>query len=139
MTLRLPLNSNFQYLAGQYINVIGKNGVRRSYSIANAPHENAKLELYIREVTNGFMSRHWFNEAKINALLRLAGPLGTFFLRDITPIRFLFMATGTGIAPIKALLEDIERSAEAFRDKAVYVYWGGRYPEDLYWAPEMEN
>jgi CDP-4-dehydro-6-deoxyglucose reductase len=80
--LRLPPNNKFTYLPGQYLDIIGEAGLRRSYSIANSQRADGKLELQIREVEQGMMSQYWFTRAKSNDLLRLEGPLGTFSLRE---------------------------------------------------------
>ena len=109
--LRLPPTSNFQYNAGQYVDVIGSGGIRRSYSIANGPTADKTLELQIRRVDSGAMSEYWFEKAKINDLLRIRGPLGTFCLRDIRGKHVILLATGTGIAPIKAILEHLDRKS----------------------------
>lgn len=129
--LRLPPKSNFKYLPGQYIDIIGIKGVRRSYSLANTGADNL-LELHIRSVDGGVLSDYWFNSAKENDLLRLNGPLGTFFLRDIEGKDLIFLATGTGIAPIKAMLEDLEATQKIDQAKSVTVFWGGRCEQDLY-------
>ncbi|MES2825473.1 MAG: 2Fe-2S iron-sulfur cluster-binding protein [Pseudomonadota bacterium] len=146
--LRLPPKNNFVYLAGQYIDVIAKNGVRRSYSIANAlpvnsvgENQNAphKVELHVREVSDGAMSHYWFNEAKANDLLRLEGPLGTFCFHEKAQQNIIFLATGTGIAPIKSMLEYLDTSQTQTHSKNIYVYWGGRTPNDIYWQPIFAN
>jgi CDP-4-dehydro-6-deoxyglucose reductase, E3 len=131
VTLRLPPNSRFSFQAGQYLEAIGPNGVRRSYSIANAPVPDGRLELHIRHVDGGAMSRYWFGQAQANDLLRLNGPLGTFFLREAPGLDLVFLATGTGIAPIKALLEHLAQQPEPPR--SISVYWGGRVEADHYW------
>jgi CDP-4-dehydro-6-deoxyglucose reductase len=133
--LRLPPTSALDFLPGQYIDVIGAEGTRRSYSVANAPRADNQLELHIREVANGAMSRYWFHQAKAKDLLRLRGPQGTFFLRGQAGKDLVLLATGTGIAPVKAILEGMTALAEADRPRSVTVYWGGRHREDLYWQP----
>jgi CDP-4-dehydro-6-deoxyglucose reductase len=137
ITLRLPPNSKFVYVPGQYLDVIGAGGVRRSYSIANAHREDEKLELHIREVELGVMSRYWFSEAKANDLLRLEGPLGTFSLREKESENIVFLATGTGIAPVKAMLEQILSAPASAAGKKIYIYWGGRTQSDVYWSPNL--
>jgi CDP-4-dehydro-6-deoxyglucose reductase len=139
VVLRTPPKSALFYLPGQYIDVIGKDGVRRSYSIANAVREDAKLELHIRHVPDGVMSQYWFGEAQANDLLRLEGPLGTFCLRGASTTNLVFMATGTGIAPVKAMLEALSAAPETLRGKCIYVYWGGRTEQDLYWQPDFPS
>ncbi len=130
--LRLPPTANFNYVPGQYIDVIGPCGIRRSYSLASSDSEGHSIELHIRAVEGGAMSDYWFKQAKINDLLRLNGPLGTFFLRDTGGIDLIFLATGTGIAPVKAMLETIPGLSPERRPKSVTVLWGGRTNSDLY-------
>jgi CDP-4-dehydro-6-deoxyglucose reductase len=133
--LRLPPTSALEFLPGQYIEVIGDTGLRRSYSIANAPRADQQIELHIREVPDGAMSRYWFEGARINDLLRLRGPLGTFFLRGHASRHLVLLATGTGIAPVKAILEGLSEMLADAQPRSVTVYWGGRRPQDIYWAP----
>ncbi len=135
VTLRLPPTSALDFLPGQYIEVIGAEGMRRSYSVANAPRADKQIELHIREVPDGAMSRYWFQQATVNDLLRLRGPLGTFFLRSHAGKDLVLLATGTGIAPVKAILEGLSTAQADAQPRSVTVYWGGRHPEDLYWRP----
>ena len=137
--LRLPPNNNLEYLSGQYIDVIAQNGVRRSYSIANSRLVSEKIELHIRHVNEGEMSDYWFNRAKINDLLRFEGPHGTFCFREKPQKNIIFLATGTGIAPIKSILEDLNFCAASMTDKKFYIYWGGRSPQDIYWHPDFSQ
>ncbi len=138
--LRLPPTSSFVFYPGQYINVIAQGGLRRSYSLANvftseANTANNRLELHIRATPDGKMSSYWFDNAKPNDLLRLEGPLGTFFLRNIAGLDLVFLATGTGIAPVKAMLESVNHLLAEERPQSITVYWGGRNPVDFYWTP----
>ena len=130
--LRLPPTAVFHFIPGQYIDIIGPNALRRSYSLANASFANKALELHIRKVEGGAMSHYWFNQAKPNDLLRLNGPMGTFFLREIEDMDLIFLATGTGIAPIKAMLASMDFISHKKRAKTVTVLWGGRTDKDLY-------
>lgn len=130
--LRLPPTAAFAFIPGQYVDVIGQTGIRRSYSLANASFADKTLELQIRAVDGGAMSEYWFGQAKVNDLLRLYGSLGTFFLRDIADIDLLFLATGTGIAPIKAMLESIAQLPAGQRPRSSTILWGGRSRQDLY-------
>lgn len=139
VTLRTPPSSRLEYLSGQYVDIIGGNGVRRSYSIANAPRGDGKVILQIRKVENGKMSQYWFEQAKSNDLLRLEGPLGTFCLRNAAVTHVVFLATGTGIAPVKAMLEQLAVTPELVADKKIHVYWGVRVESDVYWQPQFEN
>ncbi|MDD2727789.1 FAD-binding oxidoreductase [Malikia sp.] len=131
--LRLPPTADFTYLPGQYIDVIGPAGIRRSYSLANARAADKHLELHIRSVPGGTMSEYWFQQAKVNDLLRLNGPLGTFFLRQVSGLDLVFLATGTGIAPVKSMLEGMSALSADQQPRSVTVYWGGRKPQDLYY------
>lgn len=130
--LRLPPANLFKFLPGQFIQVIGPQGVRRSYSLAQADNAQKILEIHVRAVGGGTMSQFWFAQAKVNDLLRLHGPLGTFFLRDVSNLHLIFMATGTGIAPIKAILESLPLLAADRQPKSVTIVWGGRTQPDLY-------
>ena len=130
--LRLAPGTRLEYLPGQYVDVIAHGGLRRSYSIANAPRADGRLELHVRRVDGGVMSQYWFSQARPNDLLRIHGPLGTFSLRDNRRQRLVFLATGTGIAPVKAMLEAIPRGDA---DQQIHVYWGGRTSADHYIEP----
>ncbi|PQA81821.1 NAD(P)H-flavin reductase [Limnohabitans sp. TS-CS-82] len=136
VTLRLPPSADFRSIPGQYIDVIGPGGVRRSYSLANANTADKNLELHIRAVDGGMMSDYWFKQAKANDLLRFNGPLGTFFLRNLANLNLVFLATGTGIAPVKAMLESLTNNDTEYAPQSVTVFWGGRTAEDLYFDPQ---
>lgn len=129
ITLRLPPNSNFKYLPGQYVNLI-KGNISRSYSIANYNTTDNNLEFLIKNYENGLMSGYWFKEAKTNDLLRLHGPLGTFFFRNKPSKKTIFLATGTGIAPVNSILEGLTHTQQ--RDKNILVFWGARQEESLF-------
>ncbi|EIK95626.1 CDP-6-deoxy-L-threo-D-glycero-4-hexulose-3-dehydrase reductase [Pseudomonas sp. M47T1] len=139
VVLRVPPTSKLHYLPGQYLDVIGEGGLRRSYSIANAQRADGKLELQIREVEQGSMSQYWFGSAKPNDLLRLEGPLGTFCLRDKSASTLVFLATGTGIAPVKAILEQLLSTPKLAEGKNIRIYWGGRTAADIYWTPQLDG
>lgn len=138
VVLRLPPTANFRFLAGQYIDVTSPGGVKRSYSLASDAAHTHKLELQIRRVDQGQFSAYWFEQAQFNDLLRFNGPLGTFFMRPLAGLDLVFLATGTGIAPIQAMLQQLTRLAEAERPASVTLYWGGRQAQDLYWDPLPE-
>ncbi len=134
VVLRLPPKATFRYVAGQYIDLIGKAGLRRSYSLANAAGADGKLELHVRRVDAGVMSAYLFDEAQSGDLLRLEGPLGTFFLREIVGLDLVFLATGTGFAPVKAMLAHLAGLPDTDQPRSVTLYWGARHVEDLYWS-----
>ena len=135
--LRFPPNTLFNFLAGQYVDVIGPGGIRRSYSVANAPASDNQLQLHIRAVQNGAMSQYWFVQAKVNDLLRINGPLGSFFIRPLTGLNLVFLATGTGIAPVKAMLEQLATAPLNNQPVNTNLYWGGRQLQDLYVEPSQ--
>ena len=126
--LRVPPSTGLTYLPGQYIDVIAPSGARRSYSLAGAPRPDGKLELHIRLVPGGELSGWWFGTAKANDLLRFEGPFGTFYRRETTRVP-VFMVTGTGYAPARAMLQEL--TAQNMTGP-VWLYWGGRQPADLY-------
>ena len=134
VTLRLPPGRHFEFIEGQYIDLIGPNGASRSYSLARHC-DGMMLELHVRRVIGGQMSNYLFNEAKVGDLLRINGPRGTFILRHTPNSDVVFLATGTGIAPIKAMLERIEEMPQALKPKSVKVFWGMRFRKELYWNP----
>lgn len=129
LRLALPPGSTFAYYPGQYVQVLLKDGSRRSYSMATRALMDNQLELHIRHMPGGLFSGYVFNDLQPKTLLRLEGPFGSFFLRD-SPRPMIFLASGTGFAPIQALLEQLRERGDNRRP--VYLYWGGRRREDLY-------
>jgi CDP-4-dehydro-6-deoxyglucose reductase len=131
--LQLPAAERFQYLAGQYIELILKDGKRRSYSMARAPHLADQVELHVRHVPGGAFTDQIFAETPTQMrprdILRFEGPLGTFFLRDDSDKPIILLASGTGFAPIKAIIEDCILKKTR---RPMVLYWGGRRPHDLY-------
>jgi CDP-4-dehydro-6-deoxyglucose reductase, E3 len=136
--LRLPPNNGLRILSGQYVDLISQ-GLRRSYSIANYFDLVGKIELHIRRVMDGKMSSYWFDNAKVNDLLRVEGPKGTFCWRQRQEKTVIFLATGTGIAPIKSILEYLNTNPQELGDKEIKIYWGGRRKQDFYWEPDFNN
>jgi CDP-4-dehydro-6-deoxyglucose reductase len=138
VSLRLPPNSNFGYNSGQYVNIT-KGTIKRSYSVANAYRESGVLTFLIKKYENGLMSNYWFDEAKENDLLRIEGPIGSFFLRKTEAENIIFLATGTGVAPVKAILESITDSPNNFSDKKILIIFGARNESDIFWQPNELN
>ena len=128
LSLKLPQTEAFKFLAGQYIDILLREGQRRSFSLANSPQQTDALQLHIRHVPGGSFTGHVFTAMKEKDLLRMRGPLGMFFLRD-SNLPAILIAGGTGFAPIKSIVEDaIARG----RDRPLHVYWGARGRQDLY-------
>jgi len=141
--LKLPQKERLQFLAGQYIDILLRDGKRRGFSLANAPVDDEFLELHIRHVPGGLFSGHVFETMTERALLRFEGPLGTFFLREESTAPAILMAGGTGFAPMKAI---IEQALHGGSERPLHLYWGARSRVDLYlhdlatgWAREYPH
>lgn len=129
LRLKLPANERLPFRAGQYIEFVLEDGARRAFSLANAPHDDALLELHVRRVPGGRFTERVFGTMRIRDILRIEGPLGNFFLREDDDRPIVFVAGGTGFAPIKAMLEHaFHRGLE----RPMTLYWGARRPADLY-------
>jgi len=131
MKIKLPANERLQFLAGQYIDFQLKDGKTRSYSLANPPHDDALLELHVRHVPGGLFTDTVFSTLKARDILRLKGPLGSFFIREDSDKPMIFIAGGTGFAPIKGMLE---HAFAEHTDREMVLYWGVRALKDLYMA-----
>lgn len=129
LTLKLPPSEAFRFLPGQYIDIHAKGGKKRSFSLACAPRENGTLELHIRHTPGGEFSEYVWNEMKEREILRFTGPLGSFFLREDSDRPIILVATGTGFAPIKGMLE--HAFARNIQRKIV-LYWGTRNLPEMY-------
>jgi CDP-4-dehydro-6-deoxyglucose reductase len=133
LKLKLPANERLQFLAGQYIDILMKDGKRRSYSMGNAPHNDEFLELHVRNMARGAFTEFVFSKMKEKDILRFEGPLGTFFLREDSDKPMVLVASGTGFAPIKSI---IEHAFFKNTTRQMVLYWGGRRPADIY-LPEI--
>ena len=132
LTMQLPANDPLRYHAGQYVEFILRDNARRSYSMANAPHTQADkpfIELHIRHMPGGKFTDHVFGAMKEKEILRVEGPFGSFFLREDSDKPIVLLASGTGFAPIKALIEHMQFKGIT---RPTALYWGGRRPGDLY-------
>jgi CDP-4-dehydro-6-deoxyglucose reductase len=129
LTLKLPANEHLRFLAGQYVSILLKDQKPRSFSLANPPHENEYLTLHIRRIPGGLFTEHVFTEMKVRDILRFKGPLGTFFLREDSDKPAIFVASGTGFAPVKSM---IEHALQIGLKRPMHFYWGGRKLADLY-------
>ena len=137
LTMQLPANDPLRYHAGQYVEFILRDNARRSYSMANAPHtqgDKPAIELHIRHMPGGKFTDHVFGAMKDKDILRLEGPFGSFFLREDSDKPIVLLASGTGFAPIKAIIEQLEFKGST---RPAVLYWGARRKADLYlhdWA-----
>ncbi len=135
VTLQLPGNESFSYHSGQYIEFLLADGIRRSYSMANAPELSNTIELHIRHMPGGVFTDRVFGSMKEKEILRIEGPFGSFYLREDSAKPIILLASGTGFAPIKALIERLQFLRST---RPISVYWGGRRPADLYMAQWVE-
>ena len=139
LQMQLPANDRLQYHAGQYIEFILRDGVRRSYSMANAPHTQGQqpgIELHLRHLPGGLFTDHVFGAMKEKEILRMEGPFGSFFLREAPTKPMILLASGTGFAPIKAIIEHLQHTGS---QRHAALYWGCRSRQDLYmhdWAAQ---
>jgi CDP-4-dehydro-6-deoxyglucose reductase len=141
--LTLPANERLQFLAGQYLEIIMRDGKRRAYSMANPPEDDVHIELHVRNMAGGTFTEYVFNKMKEKDILRFEGPLGTFFLREDSDKPMVFIASGTGFAPIKSI---VQHAFARGITRQMVMYWGGRRPKDLYmldlcrqWQSEHDN
>ncbi len=138
--LQLPANERLQFIAGQYIEFILKDGKRRAFSLANAPHDDALLELHLRLIPGGTFTEHVFSAMHEKDILRFEGPFGNFRLDESSTRPIIMLAGGTGFAPVKALVEHAIHSRVA---RPIHIYWGAKERAGIYlpalpekWAAE---
>ena len=129
LQLELPMGERLHFLAGQYISILPNDQKPRNFSLANAPHNNELLELHIRRIDGGAFTEYVFNGLKERDILRFKGPLGQFHLHEPSDKPVVFVAGGTGFAPVKAM---IEHALHIGMQRPMHLYWGGRRPADLY-------
>jgi CDP-4-dehydro-6-deoxyglucose reductase len=157
LSLRLPANEHLLFRAGQYVDFILPDGVRRSYSIASLPGADGPIEFHIRHMPGGTFTDALFGlhgpAVKERGILRLEGPLGSFYLREESDEPIVLLASGTGFAPVKAIAETIfakglnrDDPQTGRRGRSVILYWGARTRADLYldalprrWELEQPN
>ena len=129
LDLKLPASEAFQFRAGQYIDILLADGRRRSFSIANAPHDGGHIELHVRRIDGGRFTAQVFETMKEKDILRFEGPLGTFWLREESVRPVVLVAGGTGFAPIKSIVEHAMHTGTA---RPITLYWGARDRAGLY-------
>ncbi len=127
--LKLPAAERLQFLPGQYLDILLKDGTRRSFSMGNAPHDDEFIQLHVRHVAGGSFTDHVFGKMKERDILRFQAPFGTFYLREDSDKPIVFVASGTGFAPIKSIIENAFKHGIT---RPMTLYWGGRRPKDLY-------
>lgn len=147
LKLQMPATEPFRFMPGQYLEFILKDGRRRAYSMASRPNGTEPVELHIRHTPGGAFTDHVFGagatQMKEREILRVEAPLGSFFLREESDKPMIFLASGTGFAPLKAIMEEV---IEKGITRPITLYWGGRRPHDLYrsdlayeWQEKLAN
>jgi CDP-4-dehydro-6-deoxyglucose reductase len=136
LKLKVPAAERMQFLAGQYVDFILKDGRRRAFSLANPPHDDEFLEFHIRHVPGGFFTSYVFDEMKEKALIRIEGPLGSFFLREDSDAPIIMVAGGTGFAPMQGMLL---HANEIGLKRPIHLFWGVRAKRDLYLDEEVRS
>ncbi|MEN8213790.1 MAG: CDP-6-deoxy-delta-3,4-glucoseen reductase [Pseudomonadota bacterium] len=143
LMLKLPENQRLQFLAGQYLDFILPGGEHRAFSIANAPHDDALIELHIRHIEGGKFTDYVFDSMQDKTVLRIEAPLGTFTLHEASSRPILMVGGGTGFAPLKSM---IEHAIYSGIKRPITLYWGVRAERDLYlpdlpeeWSRQHDN
>lgn len=134
LQLRFPAGMRVKFKAGQYLQLVLPNGQRRSYSMANAPHESDSVQLHIRNLPQGHFSDDLLKKLQVGEFLKIELPHGDFWLREDSDRPMLMVAGGTGFAPIKSILDHIVRQK---LHRIVHLYWGARTQEGIYAADVM--
>ncbi|MCX7164176.1 MAG: CDP-6-deoxy-delta-3,4-glucoseen reductase [Betaproteobacteria bacterium] len=129
LSLKLPASERLEFLAGQYIEFLLKDGRRRAFSIANAPHDDGFLQLHVRLIPGGEFTGHVFGSMREKDILRFQGPCGNFFLREDSAKPVILLAGGTGFAPVKAM---VEHAIHSRMTRPMEIYWGARNRAGLY-------
>lgn len=132
VTLRLPPSSEFRFIPGQFLDVFGVADSARSYSIERFDEAKKTVKIHLKRIINGVFSDYIFERARPHDLLRVKGPLGTFFLSDVAGKDLIFLATGTGVSPILAMLRSLRDLDPSLRPRSVLLYWGVRRRTDFY-------
>lgn len=129
LQLRFPAGTKVKFKAGQYLSVKARDGSYRHFSMANPPHQNDGVELHVRHVPGGRFSQYVANELAAGDTIELTVPYGDFFMREETDKPVILLASGTGFAPIKSIVED---AVKRKLSRSMVLYWGARRLEDLY-------
>lgn len=131
LEVRLPPGQPLEFIEGQYVNFLFKGG-QKSYSVASFNAIENTLVFDIKKIKSGAFSNYVFDEAKRDDLLRLRGPYGTFFPQSTKNKHLVFLATGTGYGPVRAIIKGLLRSPEESEFSSIYLFRGARFVQDLY-------
>ena len=131
LQLRFAAGVRARFAAGQYLEVLPPDGSRRAFSMANAPHDNDGVLLHVRHVPGGDFTSRVVPALRRGDRLRVELAHGDFRLREDSARGLLFVAGGTGFAPIKSIIDDMLRRGV---QRDITLYWGARNPGGLYAA-----
>jgi NAD(P)H-flavin reductase/ferredoxin len=131
LMLRFPAGIRARFKAGQYLRVAMPDGDTRNFSMANAPRESDSVQLHIRRIPGGLFSEGVLARLQKGDRLKIEIPYGEFYLRTGSEKPIVCLATGTGFAPLKSIIEDLFNRGNT---RSVRLYWGGRRKQDLYLA-----
>jgi NAD(P)H-flavin reductase len=129
LQLRFPAGVRAKFRAGQYLRVIMAGGDSRNFSMANPPTQSDGAELHIRHVPGGIFSEKVLAALTKGDKLDVEIPFGEFFLREDAAKTVVFVATGTGFAPIKSIIQDMMKRGI---HRPARLYWGARSEADIY-------
>lgn len=130
LRLKLVSPAEINFKAGQYITLIFTPTLRRSYSIFSFPSQKNEIELLI-DISVGGEGSKFIQEIALNQELKFLGPLGNFQLQSGGEVKTIyFVATGTGVAPMHAMIADALAAAESYPDKQIILLWGISTKED---------
>lgn len=130
-----------EYIPGQYVQLLtpaygkSRDEVYRAYSIASNPAEQSVIELIIRLVPGGICTTYCFEHLKEGDEVRINGPYGDFRLSE-TEAPIVYIAGGSGMAPIKCMLHHMQNTAN--QRQAVY-FFGANSPDELFLGEEMQQ
>ncbi len=136
--------SSFDFVAGQFVSVREPRGdkfITRAYSIASPPRGNNTFDLCLNRVDEGFMS-NYLCDRQVGDVVHFHGPHGLFVLKpEVEDV--VFVATGTGIAPFRGMAQHLfgwDGSGQHHHGgRNIWLVYGTRYPEDIYYREEFER
>jgi CDP-4-dehydro-6-deoxyglucose reductase/3-phenylpropionate/trans-cinnamate dioxygenase ferredoxin reductase subunit len=134
LKLRFPNGVRARFRAGQYLRVTLPDGGTRNYSLANAPRTNDGAEIHVRRIAGGAFS-DLIERLAVGDRLTVETAFGQCVLDPDSRRRLILAVTGTGLAPAKAMIEDLVAKGSR---RPVWLYWGGRTPQDLYMAERLQ-
>jgi NAD(P)H-flavin reductase/ferredoxin len=142
LQLRFAAGIRAKFLAGQYLRVKMPDGDTRNFSMASPPHQSDGVQLHVRHVRGGRFSESLLAALRPGDTLEVELPFGDFHLRPDSEKPMLCLATGTGFAPLKSIVEDLIKRGSK---RPLHLYWGGRRRRDLYlvdlpqkWAARLD-